>query len=230
MDPADSKQRTRSTELAGTVADRQWTVVGRWQEYAGEVRANLLRIAGIGGFYFIELLNYYGLHLGPLDLPASVDLGFHRTMTAIVVAWTMTSLATLLCLQLRIFPAWLKYATTLGDVVLLTTTLIIADGPRSPLVVGYFLIIVLAGLRFQLPLIWCATIASMLGYLWVAWLAAMPDPIAGRELAVPGYYQLIMLLALLLTGVVLGQIIRRVRAMAEDLLARVRRQAGGGER
>jgi len=229
MDPANSKVRTGLTELA--VADRQWTVVGRWQEYAGEVRANLLRIAGIGGFYFIELLNYYGLHLGPLDLPASVDLGFHRTMTAIVVAWTMMSLATLLCLQLRIFPAWLKYATTLGDAILLTTTLMIADGPRSPLTVGYFLIIVLAGLRFQLPLVWCATIASMLGYLWVAWLAGMPGTVMeGRELSVPGYYQLIMLLALLLTGVVLGQIIRRVRAMAEDLLKRVAAQSGGAQR
>lgn len=224
MDPAKTMDGIAAT------ADRQWTVIGRWQEYAGEVRANLLRIAGIGGFYFIELLNYYGLHLGPLDLPASVDLGFHRTMTAIVVAWTMMSLATLLCLQLRIFPAWLKYATTLGDVVLLTTTLIIADGPRSPLIVGYFLIIVLAGLRFQLPLVWCATIASMLGYLWVAWLARMPDLIMRRDLSVPGYYQLIMLLALLLTGVVLGQIVRRVRAMAEDLLKRVGTQAGGTER
>jgi hypothetical protein len=52
----------------------------------------------------------------------------------------------------------------------------------------------------------------------------------GRELSVPGYYQLIMLLALLLTGVVLGQIIRRVRAMAEDLLRRVAAQSEGGQR
>jgi hypothetical protein len=148
-------------------------------------------------------------------------------MTAIVVAWTMMSLATLLCLQLRIFPAWLKYATTLGDVVLLTTTLMIADGPRSPLVVGYFLVIPLAALRFQLPLVWCATVASMLGYLWIAWLSEMPGtPLENRGLAVPGYYQLITLLALFLTGVVLGQIVRRVRAMAEDLLRRVEAHSG----
>jgi hypothetical protein len=40
-----------------------------------------------------------------------------------------------------------------------------ADGPRSPLIVGYFLIPVLAGLRFQLRLVWFATVAVMLGYL-----------------------------------------------------------------
>jgi hypothetical protein len=186
----------------------------------------LLRIAGVGGFYLIELLNYYGVHLGPLELPASVDLALHREMTAIVVAWTMMSLATLLCLQLRIFPAWLKYATTLCDVVLLSLTLMIADGPRSPLIVGYFLIIVLAGLRFQLPLIWCATIAAMLGYLIVAWNKVLDVIVRKPDLTVPGYYQLIMLLALLLTGVVLGQIIRRVRAMAEDLLRRVEAHSG----
>ncbi|REK12045.1 MAG: hypothetical protein DWQ37_13610 [Planctomycetota bacterium] len=228
MDPANSKEHSGTIERAspGAAAEEQWIVVGRWQEYAGEVRANLLRIAGVGGFYLIELLNYYGLHLGPLDLPASVELEFHQTMTAIVVAWTMMSLATLLCLQLRIFPAWLKYATTLGDVILLTATLMIADGPRSPLTVGYFLIIVLSGLRFQLPLVWCATASSMLGYLCVAWAAIVPGTLADRRLAVPGYYQLIMLLALALAGVVLGQIVRRVRAMAVDLLRRVETHAG----
>lgn len=231
MDAVNSSEQSRPRKLAGGTADRQWAVVGRWQEYAGEVRANLLRIAGVGGFYVIELLNYYGLHLGPLDLPASVDLEFHQTVTAIVVAWTMMSLATLLCLQLRIFPPWLKYATTLGDVLLLSLTLVIADGPRSPLIVGYFLIIVLAALRIQLPLVWCATMSTMIGYLVIAWRASLRHSLdLVPDLSVPGYYQLIVLLALLLTGVVLGQIIRRVRAMADDLLRRVEAQSGGPAR
>jgi hypothetical protein len=38
-------------------ADRQWFISGRWQEYEGESRANLLRVAGIALFYLIELLN-----------------------------------------------------------------------------------------------------------------------------------------------------------------------------
>lgn len=196
-------------------ADRQWFVIERWQEYAGEARANLLRICGIGLFYAIELLNFYGLHVGPIELPVSVDAGFHQAVTALTVAWTMMALATLVCLQIRFFPRWLKYATTLGDVVMLTTILMIADGPRSPLVVGYFLIVVLATLRFQLLLIWCATVASMACYLWLSWFAIAAE-IEGRDITVPAYYQLIVLLAIALTGVVLGQVIRRVRAMAED--------------
>lgn len=214
-----------------SAADRQWLVIGRWQEYAGEARANLLRIAGIGSFYVIELVNYHGLHLGPIDLPATVDLEFHQQMTALAVAWTMMALATLVCLRLRIFPDWLKYATTLGDVALLTTILMVADGPRSPLVVGYFLIIVLATLRFQLRLIWCATLASMMGYLWMAAVARLHASLGDTpDLSVPVYYQLIMLLALALTGIVLGQVIRRVRAMAEDLSRRLSRGQGADAR
>jgi hypothetical protein len=45
-------------------ADRSWHIVSRWQEFEGEARANLLRIAGIGCFYFVALLDYYGLHVG----------------------------------------------------------------------------------------------------------------------------------------------------------------------
>src|SRR5690606_22338604 len=124
------------------------------------------------------------------DWPPSVDLKFHETVTALAVAWTFMALATLLCLRLRFFPGWLKYATTLGDVVLLTTILMVADGARSPLVVGYFLIIVLATLRFQLRLIWCATVAAMAGYLWMAWAAgAMASVAERRDLSVPIYYQ-----------------------------------------
>ena len=45
--------------------------------------------------------------------------------------------------------------------------LTIADGPRSPLVVAYFLVIALAALRLSLPLMWMATLGSMAGYLFL---------------------------------------------------------------
>jgi hypothetical protein len=201
-------------------ADRQWFIVGRWQEYAGEARANLLRVAAIGAFYVIELTNYHGLDFGPLQMPATVEQRFHATVTALAVAWVLVALATLLCLRIHIFPAALKYVTTGCDVVLLTTILTVADGPRSPLVVGYFLIIVLSTLRFQLRLVWCATLSSLAGYLFLngyaRWFAA-----ADRQLSVPRYQQLIVLLALALTGITLGQVIRRVRALAEEFLQRL---------
>ena len=202
------------------VSDRQWFIVGRRQEFAGEARTNVLRIAAIGSFYAIELLNYYGLELGPLQMPASVDKEFHAVITCLAVAWTMVSLGTLLCLRLRIFPAALKYVTTASDLMLLTTTLVVAYGPRSPLVVAYFLVIAVSALRFCLSLVWFATLGSLAGYLLLAgyarWFAS------ARDLSVPRYQQLIFLTALLLTGVILGQVVRRARAMAEEFSVRIR--------
>src|SRR4051794_38604343 len=141
-----------ATELGTGPIDRTWHVVGRWQEYEGEGRTNLIRSAGIAGFYIIELLNYHGLRLGVFEVPRIRDRDFHLAVTALAVAWTMVALGVLLCLRRQVFPAALKYVSTACDLVLLTAVLMVANGPRSPLVVAYFLILALATLRLSPPL------------------------------------------------------------------------------
>lgn len=201
--------------------DRQWFIVSRWQQYEGEARANLLRIVGIGAFYIIEMINHGG-RIGGLELPQVSDDRFHAEVTALAVAWTMVALATLVCLRRQFFPAAMKFVTTACDLVLLTAVLTVANGPRSPLVVAYFLIIALAALRLSLPLIWLATLGAMAGYLF---LLGFVDYYVAADLSammsVPRYFQLIVLVALALEGVILGQLIRRVRTMAEDFARRV---------
>jgi hypothetical protein len=194
--------------------ERQWFIVGRWQEYEGESRANLLRIVAVGAFYLVELLRFYVFEKAdPQQLP------FHQQATVIAVAWTMVGLAILLCLRLRIFPAALKYASSSGDILLLTVLAALAGGPFSALVLGYFLIIAMAALRFSLGLVWFATIASMLGY-WS--LVGFKDPKwFDADHAVPPATQLISLLSLALTGVVIGQVVRRVKGIAREYAQRV---------
>jgi hypothetical protein len=216
-----------ATNVAGRSmqGDRAWHIVGRWQEYEGEARANLLRIVGIAAFYAIELANYHGLNLGFLQLPRQADITpeFHRAVTALTVAWTMVALAVHLCLVRQVFPAVLKYISTAADLLLLTAILTVADGPRSPLVVGYFLIIALSGLRFSLALVRFTTVGALAAYLvlcgYARWYAA-------RDVRVPRYHQIMMLLALALTGIVLGQILRRVQSVAKEYANRA--QAGRG--
>jgi hypothetical protein len=209
--------------------ERQWFIVGRWEEFEGEARANLLRIVGILVFYAIELINYYGLRLGFLEMPRTVERPFHLAVTMLAVAWTMVCLGVLLCRRLHYFPAALKYVSTACDLVLLTSILGLGDGPRSPLLVGYFLILALAALRFSLGLIWFATGGALAGYLFLLgytrWFADAER--FERELQVPRYYQVIFVLALALTGVVLGQVIRRVRRLAEHYARRLEAMRGG---
>lgn len=110
----------------------------------------------------------------------------------------------------------MKFVSTSGDVLLMTCVLMVANGPRSPLIVGYFLILALAALRFSLPLIWLATGGGMLGYLALLGHAKWYVP----EQMVPRYHEIMFLLALGLTGITLGQVLRRVRGMAEEYAAR----------
>ena len=196
--------------------DLSWHIVGRGVEYEGEGQANLIRVAGVGAFYLVELMNDRGFQLGAFEMPKVADHTFHLAVTSVAVAWTMLGLAVQLCLSQRVFPAALKFASTGGDVLLMTCVLAVSHGPRSPLVVGYFLILALAALRFSLPLIWLATGGSTLGYLSLLGNAKWNAP----EQAVPRYHEVMFLLALGLTGTTLGQVVRRVRRLAEDYAGR----------
>jgi len=199
--------------------DRPWYIVGRWQEYQGEARANLLRLAAVAAFYAIELINYYGVDLGFIHLPKVGDLAFHKTATAIAAAWVLLGVGVYVWLRLHFLPAALKYVSTGLDVVLLTLLLMVADGPRSPLIVAYFLIPTVAGLRFQLRLVWFATVAAMLGYVWLLGWAVWIE--GARNVRVPRYHELIFLTALAMTGIIQGQVIRRVKSLAAEYARRM---------
>jgi len=197
--------------------DRQWYIVGRWEEFGGEARANLLRIIAVGAFYGVQLVQRFWL-----AQPTAESTAFHQRATAVAVAWTLVALAVLLALRLRIFPAALKYVSTTCDLLLLTALASLAAGPGSPLVLAYFLIIALAALRFNLGLVWFTTLGAMAGY-WL--LVGLEDAKTSRwfdaQHAVPPVTQLITLLSLGLTGIVIGQVVRRVRSLADGYADRL---------
>jgi hypothetical protein len=211
-------------------AEQNWFIAQRWQAYEAEGRANLLRIAAIGAFYIVHLWSYFSSqgqlpNFGFLQLADAGEVGkqFHVLVTLLATAWAMLALGILLALQQRIFPRWLPYFSTGCDVVMLTSIVSIASGPRSPLVAGYFLILILATLRMSLPLVRFTTAACALGYVCVLGCAKWPATFGLDKLGgvadsphVPRYHQLIVLLAIGTAGVMLGQIVRRVRRLAED--------------
>jgi hypothetical protein len=218
--------------------DRAWFIAQRWQEYDGELRANVLRIAAIGVFYLLHCWNYYSSqgrlpNWGVLELGkgAGVDQRFHVLATLLALAWALMAAAVHLCLRNQVFPRWLSAASTTVDVMMLTCILCIAAGPQSPLVVGYFLIIVLAALRFSLPLVRVATVEAAVGYLCVLGVAKWParfgrDP--ALDIRVPRYHELVVLAALVLCGVFAGQVVRLARRVADDYARRKATTEAGG--
>ena len=208
-----------------TAGDRQWYIAQRWQQYTGEARANLLRIGAVGVFYLLHLWNTWGSQgwlpkWGLLELgeTGAVDRRFHLLATLLALSWILAAGVVHLCLRNRVFPRWISLASTAVDLVMLTSVLAISSGPRSPLVVGFFLIIALAGLRFSLPLVRLTTVGAIVGYVCIQGVAKWPERFgrnAADDLRVPRYEQLVMLAALALCGVFVGQIVRQARHVAE---------------
>jgi hypothetical protein len=215
--------------------DQNWFVAQRWQAYDAESRANFLRIIAIGAFYLVHLWSYFSSqgrlpNFGFLQLADAGEITerFHTLTTLLAVAWAMLALGILLALQQRIFPLWLPYFSTACDIVLITSIICIGSMARSPLIAGYFLIIILAGLRLSLPLIWFATAECALAYLCVLGCAKWPNYFGFTKLLdenvsdyrVPRYHEMIVLVAIVMAGVMVGQIVRRVRRLAEDFANR----------
>ncbi len=182
-----------------------WFIAVRWQQFEGETRANLLRVGGIAGFYLIELVNR-----------ANVPSEFHRAVTALAAGWVMTAWAVHLCLRRRVFPGAMKFLSTGADLLLFTALLLLADGPRSPLIAGYFILLCLSALRFSTGLVRFTGFGCVMSYLLVAGQAARMRP----SVSVDRTHELIVLLAIALCGVTLGQLLRRGRALAEDYAGR----------
>ena len=202
------------TPTAAQHSDRQWFIVSRWQEYEGESRANLLRVIAIGVFYAVQLSQYY-----IWAEPTPEQTAFHKQATLLAAVWCLGSLGIWACLRREIFPPAVKYLSTGGDLLLLTLLAALSDKADSPLVLAYFLILAIAGLRFQLRLIWFATFGCMLGYM--ALVGAADGQWLDAEHAVEPVTQLITLVSFVLTGVILRQIIRRVRGLADDFRQRL---------
>jgi hypothetical protein len=197
--------------------DFSWHVVSRRQEVAGEARANLVRAAGVAVFSGLEIAAYHGLKVGSFDLSYRGTFEVHRAVTTLCATWALASLVVLACLRVQRVPEWLKYATTAGDVAFLTAILTVSEGARSPATVAYFLILALSALRMSLPLVRTATALCALGWLW---LLGTAEAFPGREATVPRYHQVVFLAAVLFAGILLGQVVRRARAIAEEYARR----------
>ncbi len=198
-----------SSQLDTEKLDRQWYIVGRRQEYEGEARANLFRVIAVAGFYAVQLVNF-----SFLSSHTAANLAFQRTITLVCAAWLFIALAVLVAQLRKFFPPLLKHFSVCADLLLVTATCSAGSGPASPLVFVFFLIIAMAALRFSLSLIWTTTTGAIACYLFL--LGQADSSWFDDVHVIPVVNQMVIMLCMALTGIVLGQMIRRVRWMANQ--------------
>lgn len=191
-----------------------WEDVRRLEAWAGEVRVNLVRLAGIVLFYGRHLVEYL-----LADPGAPVRGVYHLRVTWIAAAWAVGALLVRSALNRRIVPWWLKYATTAWDLFLVTVLCMIAGGPRSPLVLLLFLVVAMAPLRLSLRLVYATTAGAILSYLsllaFYAWVRIGYEKYyATPELRIPRAEEATYVLALLVAGLLAGQAVRQARRIA----------------
>ncbi len=189
----------------------------------GEMRANLLRLAAVCVFYLIELVDFHGLPLFGIAPAAGMTPVFHQLATGLAVAWSFTAFAIWLCLSHHRFNAAMKFTATAADLFLLTMLLLAANGPSSPLCIVYALIIAASALRFSLALLWMATAGAVFGYLVLVADAHWHHP----EHQVPHHHLVIVIAALVLLGVIVGQILRTARGALKSVIAPAPSVGGG---
>jgi hypothetical protein len=196
-----------------------WLAVRRVEEWAGEVRVNRIRIIAIVVFYARHLIDMYMRHdvgFGGLTYAAR---RYHAQATAVVIAWSVFAIVLhLLLSRRRVMPA-MKFVAVAFDLLMITLLGIIAGGPRSPLLLLYFVIIASAALRLSLPLAWTATLGAWAGYaavmMYYAWVLIGWDKYyATPELRIPRGEQAIFILSLGAAGLMAGQVVRQVRRIA----------------
>jgi hypothetical protein len=178
----------------------------RRETWAGDQKASRIRLAAVVVFTLNELVNYHVLHV--------VDLRFHVGSLLVVAVWLVATALFSVLLREHILPRATSYLIAGTDVLLLTWLLLLADGPRSPLVVLYFLIIGLSGMRLAPAVCVFTGIAATVGYGAVLEFTKRQKP----EFLIPPYHAVIVALALVMMGIVMAHLVGRALLLLDGAL------------
>lgn len=194
----------------GNHQDFAWKAAVRAEEWAGEMRVNLLRLVAIAVFYGHHLLNFYLQDLG-------LTPRFHVIVSSIAVSWAAAALATHLILTKQGNRRFLKYATLSWDVFMTTSLIAFSGGPQSQFLILLLLILFTAPLRLNLRLVWVATLAVALSYGTICGHSKWVNV----ETQIPVVHHVIFFLGLATAGLVAGQCVRQARRFAQNYAERL---------
>ena len=163
------------------------------------------RLAALGVFYVIELINFWS---------GGVDWKFHREISFCMAAWAVLSVVCQQFLDSRRWSIPARFVWGTLDSLVLLAILLVANGAASPLVVGYPLLIVASGLWFRVRFVWFITFLSLCSYsvLVIDFYRWRPELQAGFS---PGFDRhVIFAAALVVLGSVVAYLVQRVRTLS----------------
>ncbi|MCC6510375.1 MAG: hypothetical protein IT423_14825 [Pirellulaceae bacterium] len=216
-------------------------VISRWLEYEGELRSALIRLLLVSAFYAVQLTHYL-----VFSSRGEADQMLHRQATYLSAAWLFISMAVVVMISRRWLPPALKYVISLIDIALLTVMAMAGSGASSPLIVVYFLIVVMSGLRGNVKLIWLTTALCLVSYLTLLVLRdqVVGAPFGSEQLSTDGIQPasqpnaqrpiqpvewMVVTLSLLGTGIVTGQLVRMLRQVVTEVCLRQVASTDGGQ-
>lgn len=176
----------------------------RRETWNGDRKANFIRVCALAFFALNEFFNFHVLHI--------VDRRFHVGSLLVLFLWFLASILFDLVLKKHWFPTGSSYLPPAVDALLLTWLLFLGDGPRSPLVTVYFLIIALSGLRLSPKIVHYTGAVCAVGFLTSWDFAKHQRP----EMLVPVYHLVIVVVSLVLCAFIVASLLRRVFALMES--------------
>ncbi|MEZ6135129.1 MAG: hypothetical protein R3C53_09490 [Pirellulaceae bacterium] len=198
----------------------------RWEELCGreaavgEGRLNLIRLFAILPFYAYHLINFYWID------PGSIELAFHIQVSALVLAWSCEVVLLYYWGRRRwLMHPQVQYMAVGWDIIMISVLLMLCQRPAGALVMLYLLVIASSSMRLSLTCVYFATLACVAGYLFalgqyvffdVGYLAYYATP----ELRLSRNEQIQVILTILATGFVAGQVVRQAKRLAQSFAAR----------
>jgi hypothetical protein len=197
----------------------RWDDARRVEAWAGETRVNLIRAIALVVFYAHHLLNVYVFKDPTLGTEAQRSV-FHGKVTAIVLAWAVGVFVLHLCLFRRYVPPVLPFVAVGWDLVLVSLLVGAApEGPRSPLIFLYFVVVASSPLRMSLPVVWFTTFGTMvaavllMGYYVLFQIGGFAAYYSNEKARIPHASEVIFLLAIGACGLLAGQVVRQARRL-----------------
>ncbi len=191
------------------------------ESLAGEIRVNFIRIVAIVAFFLNHLFAHYIEFVRPTD-----QASFHVAVLCIVIIWFLESLFVYFWTSLKPWSVKGSVIVHSTDLLMIATLIGISSaGPQSQFVFLLPILIVASALRLHLPLVYVATLGSLLVYwmtlgCYVFVQVGMEAYYAeGSLFRIPRNEQIFASIMILVTGLVAGQYTRQALRLANAVAA-----------